>query len=598
MVDPVPGSCVKHTGAGAVRGMARKSGWFSATYKYMFELAAVVCLCSALVALQRRCMNVGAGDFVTGYCLSNSHMRALLAAILTVVGLIITSMVTSAVEAYRSAKLASGINEGVYIAMASQSVKYRCRALLTAWGPAMMLIILCTNAPNAIQTLANLGIKTAGVYVQNLSTAVIYDAYSYYNASVSLTDFSSLAVSAGVLTKMRDYKSRAISNAVDHGDGVATIVLRDAYMGPLFISYPDATNAFKRLETILTITSTCTSALLMGPLSSVPVSPSAVNLTAFMPSRNIAGAIIYDVQYEITSDNSLLLHSSLSSPFCASGDCTTLRPNTSVLGFTSTCTSTLVVQDQDIIFTVDTEVVTPVRLVSNATTVSISDLANLVVGYAASIETTSEGVDNNVYFGLVSAVYASFPDGSFDKSFSSILHTKLCASGSLALEHLFVNYGIDDSDSELLDAGTVGNAYVNFTVPVPLYHMVQLTYISTADIAVMTGVITGFACLVSAVGMAFALQSRINVKPATDSSLSYNSDPALIATKQALMRGLSNDPHGQMAFEFRADSVLYCRESAVNKPDCADAPQFGTPCRVNISYSNSGSVPNHFRHYY
>ena len=56
---------------------------------------------------------------------------------------------------------------------------------MTPCGPAMLVIILCTNAPNLIQTLANLGITPARVYVRNNSTAHLSDAYSYYNVSVA-----------------------------------------------------------------------------------------------------------------------------------------------------------------------------------------------------------------------------------------------------------------------------------------------------------------------------------------------------------------------------------------------------------------------------
>jgi hypothetical protein len=230
--------------------------------------------------------------------------------------------------------------------------------------------------------------------------------------------------------------------------------------------------------------------------------------------------------------------------------------------------------------------------------VSAGDLATQIAGYAASIETTSAEVDSTVYYGLVADVYISFPGGSFDSSFSSILHAKLCASSSLALQDLFVNYGLDGSnDSSLL--GMVGNAYINNSAAVPLHHLVQLTYISTADIALITGAITGFACLVCAVGMAFAAHSLINVKPATDSSLLYNADPSLIARKQALMSGLSNDPHGQLALEFKADSILYCREVTLDYsyPDSADPTKHKTYSRVNISYSSKGAAPNAFDHY-
>ena len=43
-----------------------------------------------------------------------------------------------------------------------------------------------------------------------------------------------------------------------------TLIIRDGYLGQLNILHSDASNAFKRVETVVTIASTCTSAQLMG----------------------------------------------------------------------------------------------------------------------------------------------------------------------------------------------------------------------------------------------------------------------------------------------------------------------------------------------
>ena len=580
--------------------MARKQHWFTVSHKYILFMAAVASLCAGLVVLQHFCMNHKSGDFVNSYCLTDSHMRTVLAAILTVVGLILTSAVMNAVESYRTAKLASGINEGVYIAMASQSVKYRLHALFTPWAPAVLLIILCSNAPNSIQTLANLGIKTAGVYVRNNSTAIVFDAYSHYNASVTQTDFAFLNTAIGVLTKMRDYRTSATSTVVEHGMGVATSVVRDGYLGVVNIEQSDVTNALRRLETVATITSTCKSALLSGPLSEVvPANTAAVNVTFVLPDDNFAEASIYDVLYEVTSDNTLLFQSTISSAVCHLGDCTSLGPNTSVMGATTTCTSTLIVQDQIIIYTVGADSVTPVGVVSNATTVSVSDLANLIVSYADSIEAASQGLGDSVsYSEGVLDEYNFFPSGSFNLSQSNVLHTKLCAATSIALNLLWENYGTNSTTSSSGLNGLVGNAYITYNAPVPLYNVVQLTYISTANVAAIAGVITGCACLVSLVGIVFAVASRINVKPVTDSALLYNADPALLARKQALLSELSNDPQGQLDLEFRPESILYCRELSVKYPDPADPTTVNTFSRVNISYSKAGAVPHQSIRYY
>ena len=577
--------------------MARKTNCFFVSYKYMFYMVAVASLCAGLVVLQHFCMNHKDGDFVTNYCLADSHMRAVLAAILTIIGLVLTSSVASAVESYRSAKLASGINEGVYIAMASQSVKYHLQALLTSWGPVMMLVILCTNAPNAIQTLANLGIKTAGVYVRNNSTATVYDHYSYYNASVA-PESPNLDFAIRMLAKMTAFRTSATSRIVDSTTGaVATSVLRDGYLGQIDIVRTDVTNAFEHLETVVTITSNCSTALISGPLKeAVPPSPNAVNVTILLPDDGFAAALVYEVDYNVSSNNSVLFYSSLSEPVCQGSDCTALNPNTFVTGSINYCTSSLIVQDQDIVYTVSTDAVTPVRVISNTTTVNAIDLASLIVSFAKSIEATPEALSNSDYVNGVIDQFSNFPSGSFDMSESNLLHTKLCAASALALNFLWTNYGLNSSNIDL--DGMVGNAFEIYDAFLPLYNNVQLTYISTANIAVIAGVITASACIVALVGMFFAVTSRINVKPATDSSLLYNADPALVARKQALMAELSNDPRGQLDLEFKADSVLFCREVAVKYPNPADPMKQDTYCRVNICYNDAGEKPNKSNQYW
>ena len=572
--------------------MARKSGCLSVSYVFIVHMMAVALSCAGLVVLQHFCMNHRDRDFVDGYCLTDSHMRAVLAAILTAVGLVLSSAVSSSVESYRSAKLATGINEGVYIAMASQSLMYRLYALSTPWAAAVALVVFATNAPNSIQTLANLGIKTAGVYVRNPSVAYTDEGYAYYNASVSPSNFSpDLSYAIGMMVKMRDYRNTDTSTATDRGVGAVTSVVRDGYLRAVFIVDSDATNAFKHLETVVTITSTCTSVEYEGLLSEVlPANPDTLNVSIVIPSINLASAFIYDVKYAIPSDNSLVFKSSLSDPECYAATCTSLGPETPVVGSTTTCTSLVVIQDQEIIYTVGAESVAPIKMISNSTTVSVSDLGWLMAIYAKSIESTPDAVDNPIYVEAVQDLYANFPAGRFNLTEANVLHTKLCAASSLVLDLLYTNSGVANGGSGNITTG-------NGTVSTQLYSIVQLTYISTTDVIIISVVITGFALVVCLLAIAFAFKSRINVKPATDSSLLYNADPALIAKKQALMSELSNDPRGQMTHEFESDSVLYCRELAVDFPNSADPFKHDTYCRVNISYSNMGALPHKSREY-
>ena len=576
--------------------MARKDKCLSVSSDFVLYMTAVAFLSAGLVVLQHFCMNHGDGDFITGTCHLETHMGSFVAGFLTLFTIAMASLIASTIEAYRSMKLSSGITEGVYIAMGSSSPfisPYQLRALRTPWAPAMLLIILCTMAPQWIQFSVNFGIKTATVYVQNPSTVDVFNAYSHYNATVILPP-SDLSSAVGVLAKMRIYGSTSIvtSTVTDGGAAVTTSVVRDGYLRPVITVHSDASNAFARVETVATITSTCTYDTFVGPLFMVvPQTSANVNATLTLPALNLGAAAVYDILYKNPTNNSLLFQSSLSLPMCQFGKCSSLDPGTQVSVRAATCMSTVAVQDQDIIYTVSTDSVTLRKMVSNVTTVNVIDLASLIVAFADSVEAAPEGVDSPAYADGVLTMYSSFPPGSLNQSEANVLHTKLCASASLALKSLWTSNINNGSALVIEDDGLQGTAFETYTA-VPLFNTQQLTYISTTNVIIIAGVLTGAACVVGLVGILFAVTSRINVKPVTDSALLYNADAALIATKQDLQKGLSNDPDAQMAHEFSPDTVLHCREFVSEHPASADATKNDILCRVNISYSNTGTIPN------
>ena len=577
--------------------MARKVHWTLASRKFVAYIGVVSSLCAGLVVLQHYCMDHRAGDFITGYCLTDTHMRTVLAAVLTILGLVLTAAVTSAVEAFRTARLAFGINEGVYIAIASQNAQYQIRAIFTRWWAVMLVILLAINAPQSLQTLANLGIHTVGVYVRNRSTAVVYDAVSYYNTTLTETDPADLGTAFSLLNRMRDFRTSATSRLVEGGHGVETSVIRDGYLDVTHIMDGDTTNALKRLETVATISTSCTSGPFSGPLSQVvPSDPASVNWTWVDGTANFAVASVYTLLYETMPDGSVLFNSTLSVPLCSpdpgsSVKCSPFDPDTPVVGRATTCSSTLTVQDQIIIYTISADSVTPVEIVSNVTTVNTPDLADLMVNFADGPETTPEAQTSLAYIGSLSAYYGNFPTGSFNVSQSNILHTKLCAAASLAMSFLWTNYNVSLTAVSMGEDGYIGNAYITNDAPVPLYSIVQLTRISTANAATIAGVIVACACLVSVLGMCYAISSRVNIKPATDTSLAYNADDDFIAKKRALIRFLSNDPIKQREFEFKPENVLYCRDLSLSLPDPNHPSTTSTYHRVDVGYAPGGKLP-------
>ena len=586
--------------------MARKVHWALASRKFVAYMVVVSSLCAGLVVLQHYCMNHRDGDFITSYCLTDTHMRTVLAAVLTILGLVLTAAVASAVEAFRTAKLATGINEGVYIALGSQNAQYQMRAIFTPWWAVMIVILLAVNAPQSLQTLANLGIRTVAVYIRNRSTAVVFDAYSYYNTTVTVTqnDLAELGTAFSVLNKMRDYRTSATSRLTDGGRTVATSVIRDGYVDVTHMMDGDNTNAFKRVETVATISTTCTSGPFSGPLSEVvPSDPASVNVTWVDGTANLASATVYTLLYETMPDGSVFFNSTLSEPLCSpdpgsSVECSPFGPDTPVVGTATTCSSTLLVQDQIIIYTLSADSVTPVQLVSDKTTVNIQDLADLMVGFADSPESAPEATSSLVYIQSVGAYYASYPTGAFNVSGSNVVHSKLCASASLAMELLWANYNTSLIKASMGLDGYVGNADITNDAAVPLYNVMQLTHISTANAVIIAGVVVGCTCLVSVLGMCYAITSRINIKPATDSSLLYNADAAIWEAKQLLALCLSNDPAKQRELEFRRESMLYCRDYFVTSLNPNDPAKLDEYHRVNVCSHDVGQAPTKSQQYW
>lgn len=560
---------------------------------FLFYALVVAVLSVGLVILQHFCMRHQEGDFITSYCLTDTHMRTVIAAILTLMGLALTAAVTSAVEAYRCTQLVTGINEGVYNAMAVQSLHYLWRAMRTSWAPVMLVIVLAVNAPQSLQTLANLGIKSAGVYVQNRSTATVFNTYSYYNATITDTNFAMLSNAFGVLTRMRDYRTSSTSRRSTDGREVVTSVLRDGYLGVTSIRDNDLTNAFKRLETVVSVSSSCTATVAEGLTVSaaVPFNPASVNVTYIDTFNVVASASVYTLLFDsMRPDGSIYFNSTLDEVLCVG--CTTLDPDTVVNSSSTNCASTVLVQDQYIIYTVGADSVEPVQLVSTSTTVSVPDLANLMVGFADSVEGNPEAEPSSSYSSSVFQFYSQYPAGPFNYSSYNVLHTKLCASASLVLSLLWSNYGQSGDAGAAGSVGFIGNAFNLYDDFVPLYNIVQLTYISTANIAAVVGIVTGCAALVSLLGMAFAITSRINIKPATDSSLLYNADNDMLARKRDFSANLSNDPSKQRDLEFQTGSMLYCRDVSYQVPSPTQPYAVNTHHHLEVCSTSAGEVPS------
>jgi hypothetical protein len=197
--------------------MARKDGFFHLHASVLVCIALAGIIGAGLMVFQQLCLNNTNNTFLTGHtCMSDSQSRALLAAALTIMTTIISQSVSKAAVAFQTAKLSTGIPEGVYVALGTNALwsKYIIGALNCgrAWAVPILLMLLTAHSQNFVQTLANLGIQVSQVYVQNAGTATVYDAVSFYNTTGHPEDFD-LNTGNAVLTlaKMQQYRNSAVS---------------------------------------------------------------------------------------------------------------------------------------------------------------------------------------------------------------------------------------------------------------------------------------------------------------------------------------------------------------------------------------------------
>ena len=168
--------------------MAKKDGFFKLHLSFLVNIAAMLSICAGLMIFQQLCLNHPDDTFLSGnVCMADTYSRALLAAALTVSTTFIAKSVATAAMAFRTAKLASGIGEGAFVALGSNTLLngYIARAILGRgrWAAPVVVFVLALHSQNLIQTVANLGIQVSQVYVGNNGTAYVFDNNSLYNVT-------------------------------------------------------------------------------------------------------------------------------------------------------------------------------------------------------------------------------------------------------------------------------------------------------------------------------------------------------------------------------------------------------------------------------
>ena len=353
----------------------------------------------AVIVLQYQCMYANKGQFITSYCYYDSEMRAVIAAIVTLSVAIIGFALSDAILAFRTYALSRGINEGVFVALAIPSgIMYKTMAMFkTRWCFVVLMVLVLHVAPMSFQTLSNLAIKTAAVYVRNKSMATVYDAQSYYNATSSLGNTPPNYVNAiNLLSSLKKFESSAVSLLIN--SKVQTNVVRDGFVGVTHVVDGDTTNAFKHNETVTKIATSCTPTLAINSLPNYVTNTS--NILGPFQFENSCSVYIYDIQYAILSLNIITFHTVLSLGRVT--NCTNSATNEYEFSVV-TCDSTLIINKAEIVYTTSTGSISINHILSNVTTVDVTNFASLIINITTSIE---QSVVLSSSFSSLASLYA------------------------------------------------------------------------------------------------------------------------------------------------------------------------------------------------
>ena len=218
-----------------------------------------VALCLALILLRNRCLNARTDEFVEFYCLSDNRTRALVSFVLAILIFNVAASLVRAVKSFRTYRMISGINEGVFVAILS-GFRYRIRAVIKQpmWAAAILAVMLFELVPPFWQTITNYAITTELVFVKVPgSTAAVYTGNLDYGKGLdNLIQFPRLLGAEAILPSIATFSNPQISVLVN--GGVQTSIVRDAVALNITSSHSIEDFSFRYTDVVATVlTSSC-----------------------------------------------------------------------------------------------------------------------------------------------------------------------------------------------------------------------------------------------------------------------------------------------------------------------------------------------------
>jgi len=407
-------------------------------------------------------------------------MRTLISAILTIITYSLYAAIYDSIKYYKIMKLDKGINEGIYITLGSKHPLYIIKSLSTKWFYLIIIIAAVLTGQFLVQPLANLGIKTASVYIKNDSAAKVYNQKSLYNGVTEELITDAQFYFPSMMSALNTYSASSNSIYGMGGDGViaakkiggTTNIIRNGYVIQQKIMKSNPTNSFETTEVIGILTTACN-------FSGQQIQ-SGYSFSIASNNGEVIGQI-YFLEYEISSPNEAQFITAFSI-----GD---------IEKSSSLCSSRLIIQEYNIIYTVNTRAVNAINFVTNTTTVNITQLVQIVQNYAQSIEYVAN-ISNSLDFQIaVNNVFLNFGPGLFEFTTSYICHSRLSGAISLGLQYLWENSLNNNTN----------------TVFIPLSNNVSITYISIVDLWIISGSILAFTFIVCMFGIRCSYRCTLRV---------------------------------------------------------------------------------------
>lgn len=557
-------------------------------------------------------MNATTNDFVDFYCLSDNKMRAAVSLVLVVMVFTMKESLIRAVKSFRTYKMNTGINEGVFIAMAS-GFSYRIRAMKDKkWTFVILAVFLLEVTPPFWNTLSTYAITTEDVFVKSpgSTTMILNGNINYGNGVENLRNVLKqiLVSGASLLPSVAVYSNPQFSTLFDNK--VKTSVVRDGYVTEIASSRSKNDFSFTSTDIVGTIITSCNT----NKKTTVSF-PDDGKLYVKKITNNQGLAVNVNSSYT-TSGSKLTVQTEKSFISCRGiGNCN--------VTFTA-CETDIILAKQIFIYVTNSKRVIPIKQVDDNTTINILDFAEFTnvlinaseqVAYPLSTENNyadnsantllkpvqdlidqiplrklmniTETINSNTIFNnyiLDAAVNSgrSIGQGLFRNNLENELHARVCSAVSLTLFNL-----LETSTVNVLGTGDSISAFEKLfdnVETVDLYTVVTQAYMPTYFVWLIVAFFLVFVALFVIIDLVSFSMSEVNIKDNNELSLIDNIGNSMASERAR--HYLSNDANKQESIAF--DNMMYVREEGT------------TPNKkILIEYNNyTGQPPNRSNDYF